>query len=418
LTGERFLIEGGHRLQGTVRLSGSKNAALHTLAATLLTGEDCYLENVPAIGDVRFMLDIMQALGTKVERTPEGGLRLNSGDINSFAAPSNLATNLRGSFLVMGPLLARLGEAACSPPGGDIIGLRPLDVHLAGFAALGAEVRREGDKFVARASRLRGSRVFMDYPSVLGTQNLMMAATLAEGATVIVNAAAEPEVASLAEMLNSMGARICGAGGHTIEVAGVRSLHGTKHRIIPDRIEAGTFAIAAAITKGEVEIEEGLSSHLDALLWKLRESGVEVEATEAGLKVRRSGPLRAINAQSVPYPGLATDLQAPMAVLLTQAQGVSFIYERVFDNRLLYVGELRKMGAEVVTSGTTALISGPTPLIGASVRALDIRAGAALVLAGLAAQGRTEVSDIYHLDRGYEGLDQKLRSLGAVIQRA
>jgi len=418
LTGERFLIEGGHRLQGAVRLSGSKNAALHTLAATLLTGDDCYLENVPAIGDVRFMLDIMQALGTKVERTPTGGLRLNSGDIQSFAAPSNLATNLRGSFLVMGPLLARLGEAACSPPGGDIIGLRPLDVHLAGFAALGAEVRREGDKFVARASRLRGSRVFMDYPSVLGTQNLMMAATLAEGATVIVNAAAEPEVASLAEMLNSMGARVCGAGGHTIEVAGVQSLHGTTHRVIPDRIEAGTFAIAAAITKGEVEIEEGLSSHLDALLWKLRESGVEVEETETGLRVRRSGPLRAINAQSVPYPGLATDLQAPMAVLLTQAQGVSFIYERVFDNRLLYVGELRKMGAEVVTSGTTALISGPTPLIGASVRALDIRAGAALVLAGLAAQGRTEVSDIYHLDRGYEGLDQKLRSLGAVIQRA
>ena len=418
MTGERFLIEGGHRLQGAVRLSGSKNAALHTLAATLLTGDDCYLENVPAIGDVRFMLDIMQALGTKVERTPTGGLRLNSSDIQSFAAPSDLATNLRGSFLVMGPLLARLGEAACSPPGGDIIGLRPLDVHLAGFAALGAEVRREGDKFVARASRLRGSRVFMDYPSVLGTQNLMMAATLAEGATVIVNAAAEPEVANLAEMLNSMGARICGAGGHTIEVAGVRSLHGTKHRVIPDRIEAGTFAIAAAITKGEVEIEEGLSSHLDALLWKLRESGVEVEETETGLRVRRSGPLRAINAQSVPYPGLATDLQAPMAVLLTQAQGVSFIYERVFDNRLLYVGELRKMGAEVVTSGTTALISGPTPLIGASVRALDIRAGAALVLAGLAAQGRTEVSDIYHLDRGYEGLDQKLRSLGAVIQRA
>jgi UDP-N-acetylglucosamine 1-carboxyvinyltransferase len=418
LTGERFLIEGGHRLQGAVRVSGSKNAALHTLAATLLTGEDCCLENVPAIGDVRFMLDIMQALGTKVERTPTGGLRLNSSDIHSFAAPSDLATNLRGSFLVMGPLLARLGEAACSPPGGDIIGLRPLDVHLAGFAALGADVRREGDKFVARASRLKGSRVFMDYPSVLGTQNLMMAATLAEGATVIVNAAAEPEVASLAEMLNSMGARICGAGGHTIKVAGVRSLHGTKHRVIPDRIEAGTFAIAAAITKGEVEIEDGLSSHLDALLWKLRESGVAVEETERGLRVSRSGPLRAINAQSVPYPGLATDLQAPMAVLLTQAQGVSFIYERVFDNRLLYVGELRKMGAEVVTSGTTALISGPTPLIGASVRALDIRAGAALVLAGLAAQGRTEVSDIYHLDRGYEGLDQKLRSLGAVIQRA
>jgi UDP-N-acetylglucosamine 1-carboxyvinyltransferase len=317
----------------------------------------------------------------------------------------------------MGPLLARFGEAACCPPGGDIIGLRPLDVHLSGFAILGADVRREGDKFVARAPCLRGARVFMDYPSVLGTQNLMMAATLAEGATVIVNAASEPEVASLAEMLNGMGARIRGAGGHTIEIVGVQSLHGTSHRVIPDRIEAGTFAIAAAITRGEVEIEEGLASHLDALIWKLRESGVEVKETEAGLRVRRRGPLRAVNAQAVPYPGLATDLQAPMSVLLTQAQGVSFIYERVFDNRLLYVGELRKMGAEVVTSGTTAIVSGPTPLIGASVRALDIRAGAALVLAGLAAQGCTEISDIYHLDRGYEALDQKLRSLGAAIQR-
>jgi UDP-N-acetylglucosamine 1-carboxyvinyltransferase len=245
-----------------------------------------------------------------------------------------------------------------------------------------------------------------------------MAATLAEGTTVIVNAAAEPEIASLAEMLNSMGARISGAGGHTIEIVGVESLHGTSYRVIPDRIEAGTFAIAAAITMGEVQIEEGLAPHLDALIWKLRGAGVEVQETETGLRVRRSGPLRAVNVQSVPYPGLATDLQAPMAVLLTQAQGVSFIYERVFDNRLLYVGELRKMGAEVVTSGTTALISGPTGLVGASVRALDIRAGAALVLAGLAAQGRTEVADIYHLDRGYEGLDQKLRSLGAVIQRA
>jgi UDP-N-acetylglucosamine 1-carboxyvinyltransferase len=417
VTGERFLIEGGHRLEGTVQVSGSKNGAVHTLAATLLTDDDCYLENVPGIGDVRSMLDIMEALGTKVERTRPGCLRLNSRDLHSFAAPSELATSLRASFLVMGPLLARFGEAACCPPGGDIIGLRPLDVHLSGFAALGADVRREGDKFVSRAPRLRGARIFMDYPSVLGTQNLMMAATLAEGITVIVNAAAEPEVASLAEMLNAMGARISGAGGHTIEIVGVEALRGTRHRIIPDRIEAGTFAIAAAITEGEVEIEEGLASHLDALIWKLRESGVEVEEAEAGLRVRRSGPLRAVNAQAVPYPGLATDLQAPMAVLLTQGRGVSFIYERVFDNRLLYVGELRKMGAEVVTSGTTATISGPTPLIGARVRALDIRAGAALVLAGLAAQGQTEISDIYHLDRGYEALDQKLRSLGAVIQR-
>ncbi|GAG03216.1 unnamed protein product, partial [marine sediment metagenome] len=264
---------------------------------------------------------------------------------HTFAAPSELAVSLRASFVVMGPLLARFGRAACCPPGGDIIGLRPLDVHLVGFTALGAQVRREGDKFMAEAPRLRGSRIFMDYPSVLGTQNVMMAATLAEGVTTIVNAAAEPEVASLAEMLNRMGARICGAGGHTIEVEGVKELGGVTHRIMPDRIEAGTFAIAAAVTGGDVTVEEGVPRHLDALIWKMREAGVQIEEDEMSFRVRRPGPLRAVNLQSVPYPGLATDLQAPMAVLLTQANGVSVVYERVFDNRLLYVGEQGRIQA-------------------------------------------------------------------------
>lgn len=415
MAGQRYVIEGGRCLQGTVRISGNKNAAVHAVTAALLTTEDCRLENLPAIEDVRYMLDILEALGVRVERRGSS-LVLNAAQIHTFAAPSELAVSLRASFVVMGPLLARFGRAACCPPGGDIIGLRPLDVHLAGFTALGAQVRREGDKFIAEAPRLRGSRIFMDYPSVLGTQNVMMAATLAEGVTTIVNAAAEPEVASLAEMLNRMGGRICGAGGHTIEVEGVKELGGVTHRIMPDRIEAGTFAIAAAVTGGDVTVEEGVPRHLDALIWKMREAGVQIEE-EMSFRVRRAGPLRAVNLQSVPYPGLATDLQAPMAVLLTQANGVSIVYERVFDNRLLYVGELRKMGAEVATSGTTALISGPTPLVGTNVRALDLRAGAALVLAGLAAQGRTEISDVYHLDRGYEALDEKLRSLGAAIER-
>ena len=416
MAGQRYVIEGGRCLQGTVRISGNKNAAVHAVTAALLTAEDCRLENLPAIEDVRYMLDILEALGVRVERRGSS-LVLNAAHIHTFAAPSDLAVNLRASFLVMGPLLARFGRAACCPPGGDIIGLRPLDVHLAGFTALGAQVRREGDKFVAEAPRLRGSRIFMDYPSVLGTQDVMMAATLAEGITTMVNAAAEPEIASLAEMLNRMGARIRGAGGHTIEVEGVKELGGVTHRIIPDRIEAGTFAIAAALTEGDVTVEEGVPRHLDALIWKMRETGIQIEEDEMSFRVRRPGPLRAVNLQSVPYPGLATDLQAPMAVLLTQANGVSIVYERVFDNRLLYVGELRKMGAEVATSGTTALISGPTPLVGTNVRALDLRAGAALVLAGLVAQGRTEISDVYHLDRGYEALDEKLRSLGAAIER-
>jgi len=317
----------------------------------------------------------------------------------------------------MGPLLARFGEAACCPPGGDIIGLRPLDVHLVGFQMLGADVSRDGEKYIARAKGLRGNRIFLDYPSVIGTQNLMLAATLAKGHTTLVNAASEPEIACLAQMLNEMGARIAGAGTQTIEIDGVGELHGITYRIIPDRIEAGTLAIAAAITRGEVEVVDGVPRQLDALLWKLREVGVEMEEKNGNLRVRRKGDLKAINAQAVPYPGLATDLQAPLAALLTQASGVSSIYERVFDNRLLYVGELRKLGAEMTNSGTTAIITGPTPLIGASVRAVDLRAGAALVLAALAAKGRSRISDIYHLDRGYEALDQKLRSLGAVMER-
>jgi UDP-N-acetylglucosamine 1-carboxyvinyltransferase len=416
--GERFLVEGGHRLEGEVRVSGSKNAAVHALAATLLTAEDCYLENLPDIDDVRSMLDILRELGVEIERLSPSSVRINAASVHTFAAPSDLAVSLRASFLVMGPLLARFGQAACCPPGGDIIGLRPLDLHLMGFAALGARVEREGDKFVAQAPRLHGTRIFLDYPSVLGTQNLMLAASMAEGTTVIVNAAAEPEIATLGEMLSGMGARIDGAGSHTVEIEGVNELHGTSHRVLPDRIEAGTFAIAAAITGGEVEIRDGIARHLDALTSKLREAGAEVEEVDGAVLVRRRGPLHAINAQAVPYPGLATDLQAPLAVLLTQADGVSFMYERVFDNRLLYVGEVRKMGAEMVTSGTTAIITGPTPLHGTSVRALDLRAGAALVLAALAAEGRTEISDIYHLDRGYENLDGKLRGLGAVIERA
>jgi UDP-N-acetylglucosamine 1-carboxyvinyltransferase len=416
MTSERFIIEGGHRLQGTAQVSGSKNATVAAMAASLLVPDECSLENVPAIGDVRFMGQVLESLGVEVNKPSPSTLSLTAARITAFSPPTEQVVNLRASFMVMGPLLARFGQAACSPPGGDVIGQRPIDVHLAGFAAMGADICRQGGQLAAQAKRLRGARLFMDYPSVLGTQNLMMAATLAEGTTVIVNAAAEPEIASLAEMLNNMGARIRGAGSHTLEIQGVEALHGTSHRIIPDRIEAGTFAIAAAITGGDVRICGLEPKHLYSLVAKLREVGVQVDEGEGVLHVRGAGHLAAATIQAVPYPGLATDLQAPMAALLTQAQGVSYVHERVFDNRLLYVSELRKMGAEVVTTGTTAIISGPTSLIGTSVRALDIRAGAALVLAGLAARGRTEIFDIYHLNRGYECLDGKLRPLGANIE--
>lgn len=414
----KLVIDGGRPLHGSVTVSGSKNATMGVMAAALLVAEDCYLENVPAIGDVGHMAEVLRSLGAVVEPTSEHGLRINAAELTRSSPPTELVGNLRASFLVIGALLARLGQAACSPPGGDVIGQRPIDVHLAGFAALGGRVSREGEKYVVESDGLRGARLFADYPSVLGTQNLMLAAATARGTTTIVNAAAEPEVQGLAAMLNSMGARITGVGTHTVTVEGVEALHGTTHRIIPDRLEAGTFAIAAAITNGRVEIQSVEPDHLVSLIAKMREAGVTVEESDDTLRVWRDGELRAVTIQALPYPGLATDLQAPMAVLLTQARGVSYVHERVFDNRLLYVSELRKMGAEVVTTGTTtAIISGPTPLIGSSVRALDVRAGAALILAGLAASGRTEIADVYHVDRGYERIGVKLRGLGAAIER-
>ncbi|HEU4759221.1 MAG TPA: UDP-N-acetylglucosamine 1-carboxyvinyltransferase [Dehalococcoidia bacterium] len=417
-TGGTLVIEGGHPLRGAVTVSGSKNATMGAMAAALLVPEECVLENVPDIGDVTHMAEVLRSLGAVVDKPAPHTLRINAAQLHSHSPPTELVGNLRGSFLVMGALLSRLGRAACSPPGGDVIGQRPIDVHLAGFAAMGADRGREGDKFVARADSLSGASIFADYPSVLGTQNLMLAAATARGRTTIVNAAAEPEVQSLAAMLTAMGARISGAGTQTVVLDGVRSLSGTRYVLIPDRLEAGTYAIAAAVTRGEVQVQRVFHEHLFSLVAKLREAGVEVEAQDDSLWVRYHGDLKALTIQALPYPGLATDLQALMAVLLTQARGVSYVHERVFDNRLLYVNELRKMGAEIVTTGTTtAIISGPTPLMGARVRALDVRAGAALVLAGLAARGRTEITDIYHVNRGYERIDEKLRGLGAVIER-
>ncbi len=415
--GERLVIEGGHPLRGQIRVSGAKNAADYAMTAALLTADDCVLENVPDLEDVKHMTAILENLGAEVETLSPSRLRINASKVHSFEPPSELVVNLRASFLVMGSLLTRFGRAACCPPGGDVLGMRPLDVHLAGFRALGAEVYRRGDQFVAEAERLKGARVVLDYPSVMGTLNVMLAATLAEGTTTIVNAAAEPEVVSLVEMLNRMGANIRGAGSHSIEIEGVRELHGTTQRILPDRLEAGTFALAAAATRGEVEILGAMPEHLEALIWKLREAGVRIRTTEAGLVVTGTDSYQAVTAQALPYPGLATDLHPPLAAFLTQATGVSVIHERVYDNRLLYISELRKMGADVVTAGQTAIVSGPTHLYGTPVRCMDLRAGAALVVAALAAEGKTEIADIYHLDRGYEALDEKIRSLGGSVER-
>jgi UDP-N-acetylglucosamine 1-carboxyvinyltransferase len=419
MTRDAFRIDGGRPLRGDVHISGAKNAALPAMAAALLTGDDCVLDNVPAIEDVRMMSAVLRALGAVINET-NGSLTLRGDAVAATVAPTELVSALRASFLVMGSLLGRFGEVACAPPGGDVIGQRPLDVHLAGFRALGAEVGRRGEKFYARVPtgrRLRGARIFLDYPSVLGTENVLLAAVLAEGESVIVNAAAEPEITFLAEMLNHMGARIRGAGTHTILVDGVPELHGTRIRIIPDRIEAGTFALAAAATSGEVRVLDAEPRHLDALLLKMAEVGVRVEEFEGGFSVFGRGRYRPTSIQALPYPGLATDLQAPMAVLLTQAQGVSLVHERVYDNRMLYLGELRKFGAEVASAGATAIISGGAPLVPANARALDIRAGAALIIAALTAEGVSTITEISHLDRGYGRLDAKLAGLGARIER-
>lgn len=412
-----YRVQGGGPLRGDVRTSGAKNAALPCLAATLLTAEPCTIRNLPDIADVGGLLAILSQLGAEVDHDPAAHrVTVRAAGPLAEAPPDQLVGNQRASFLVMGPLLAREGRGACAAPGGDLIGQRPLDVHLRGFRALGADVRTEAGRFVA-SGRLRGARMVLDYPSVLGTENLMLAAVRAEGETVIVNAAAEPEVTALADLLCAMGARIRGAGTHTITVNGVAELHGADYTLIPDRIEAGTFAVAAAITGGDVRIHDVRPRHLEALLSKLREIGVEIDEDEEALRVRRRGPLRATTAQAVPYPGLATDLQALVTTLLTQAEGVSTVNERVFENRLGYVAELRKMGARIVTAGSAAIVQGPTPLHGAVVQGLDVRASAALVVAALVADGETELRDVVHLERGYEDFGEKLGGLGAVIER-
>lgn len=419
---ERLLIRGGRPLRGDVTVSGSKNAALYAVAAGLMTADAVTLHNVPAIADIDEMGELLRALGARFEYV-DGTAQISAAELTESSAPAELVLALRASFLVMGPLLGRLGEAACASPGGDVIGARPLDVHLAGFRALGAEVGRRGAEWVARAAHLEGARIFFDYPSVLGTVNILFAAALAHGESVLINAAAEPEVEMVANMLNSMGARIRGHGGSVVYVEGVERLHGTEFSVIPDRLEAGTYLLAGAATGGDVRITNGVPHHLDSLTTKLAEMGMTVELAPAGESggIRaacQGGGLRAVQAQAVPYPGFPTDLHAPLAAALTQAHGVSVVHERVYDNRTLYVGELRKLGARITVGGQSVIIEGGTPLVGAAVRALDIRAGAACVIAALAADGETQVHDTNHLDRGYAHLVQRLTALGADVERA
>jgi len=413
----RIVVEGGPKLEGEVSVEGAKNAALPILAATLLTSDECLLENLPDIEDIRIMATLLRSLGASVKIEGAHSVLVRAGDLVKHSVPVDLATRIRGSFLIVGALLGRLGRVEAPHPGGCAIGTRPVSVDLKGFQAMGTKIDRLDGNYVLQARRLSGERISLDYPSHTGTENLLLAASLAKGTTIVENASVEPEVADLASFLNAMGARIYGAGTGIIQVEGVRKLHGAVYRVMPDRLEAGTFAIAAAITRGCVTIRGRVARYLGALSSKLGEAGVSVTAEKEAYAVEGCERLSAIDIQTFPYPGFPTDLQAPIGALLTQAHGESSIHETVYDRRLHYVGELQRMGADIKVEGQTALIRGPSRLRGSEVRALDIRSGAAVILAALAADGKSVISDMGYVDRGYEGIDEKLAQLGARIER-
>ncbi|HKC14234.1 MAG TPA: UDP-N-acetylglucosamine 1-carboxyvinyltransferase, partial [Vicinamibacteria bacterium] len=409
---DKIRVVGGRPLEGTVRISGAKNAALPDLCAALLTDQPIRLRNVPEVRDIRTMGLVLGALGAEVEFRVGGVVEVRAARLQSLEAPYDLVKTMRASVLVLGPLLAREGRARVSLPGGCAIGARPINLHLQALEKMGAAITVEHGYVEARAERLRGAEIYFDTVTVTGTENVLMAASRAEGETIIRNAACEPEVADLADLLIRMGARIQGAGGSTVRVEGVDALRGAEHAVIPDRIETGTFVAACAIAGGDIEVRACYPPHLKAVLEKLRETGVRIEEGPDNLRVRTPRQLRAANLTTLPHPGFPTDMQAQCLALLTQATGVSTIMESIFENRYMHVAELQRMGANVRVEGRTALVTGPTPLSGAQTMATDLRASASLVLAGLAASGETVVDRVYHLDRGYHRIDEKLRGLG------
>jgi UDP-N-acetylglucosamine 1-carboxyvinyltransferase len=416
---DKLVIEGGKTLKGSVEVSGSKNALLPILAATLLTPEKCVIKNAPALRDTFTMLRIIRNFGVPAEI--EGPvIKIKSGKLKKFVAPYKLVSTMRASFCVLGPLLARLKKAEVSLPGGCVIGVRPVDLHLKGLSALGAKIEIKQGYVCAQAKNLRGRHIFLGGAfgsSVLATDNVMMAATLAKGSTVIENAACEPEVVDLANFLNRMGAKIKGQGSPRIEIKGVKSLSGTEYEVIPDRIEAGTLAIAAALTKGEVTIKNTRVDHLSAVIEKLEDAGVKIKKGKDYMLVRRSGMLKPVDITALPYPGFPTDMQAQFMALMSVANGISVVSEKIYPDRFMHISELNRMGAQIYRDGSNAIVHGVKNLCGAPVMASDLRASAAMVLAGLVAKDKTEVFRIYHLDRGYENLEKKLASLGAKISR-
>ncbi|MCL1884184.1 MAG: UDP-N-acetylglucosamine 1-carboxyvinyltransferase [Defluviitaleaceae bacterium] len=419
---EKFLVEPCGSLRGTIEIGGAKNAVLPVLAAALLTGERCTLQNVPDLSDVESMCALMESLGAKtVANKKNATLEIDASVVNSLDASYELVGKLRASFLVMGPLLARFGSAKIPLPGGCAIGTRPVDLHLKGFAALGAEIDHSHGFVTVSAKRLLGAKIYLDFPSVGATENIMMAAVLADGQTILENCASEPEIVDLANFLNSIGGKIRGAGTDTIKIDGVSSLQSRsiKHSIIPDRIEAGTFMIAAAITRGDVTLTNIMPDHVKPVTAKLKEVNINVEENDSGVRVfcNPTNEIIAADLKTLPYPGFPTDMQAQFMSLMSTATGTSVITETVFENRFMQVGELKRMGADIKIESRSAIIEGVPQLTGAQVCASDLRAGAALVLAALRAEGTTEISGIHHIDRGYDRLDAHLNKLGADIKR-
>ncbi|HOJ09420.1 MAG TPA: UDP-N-acetylglucosamine 1-carboxyvinyltransferase [Clostridiales bacterium] len=415
----KFIINESSELKGIVRISGAKNSALPIIAASLLADGESIIEEVPYLNDVVIMCNLMEFLGSKtVLSEKEKTLVISSPNINSTAAPYELVHKMRASFLIAGPLLARTGYAKVPLPGGCAIGTRPVDLHLKGFAALGAQINQgHGYVEVKAEKKLKGAKIYLDFPSVGATENILMAAVLAEGQTVIENAATEPEIVDLATYLISMGADIKGAGTDTIKINGMDSIKGTRHSIIPDRIEAGTFMAASAITGGDVVLENVVPDHLKPVSAKLTEAGVEISEELTSIRVVSDGKLKAVDIKTHPHPGFPTDMQAQMTSLMSRASGTSMVVETIFENRFMHISELKRMGANIRIEGRSAVIEGKSKLMGTQVKATDLRAGAALIIAGISAEGVTEVEDIEHIDRGYVKIDEKLKNLGVDIYR-
>ena len=414
---DKILIQGGERLVGEVIVSGSKNATLPIFASSLLAEGENRFYGVPDLKDGKTICEVLKKLGVKIGRGQEGEFLLDGTELVGYEAPYNLVKTMRASILVLGPLVARAKKAIISLPGGCAIGARPVDLHLKGLEKLGAEIQLKHGYIEAKSKGLRGASIYLAGPTVTGTENLMMAAALAKGETVIENAAAEPEVVELAEVLNKMGAKISGAGSNIIRIKGVKKLTATEHTIIPDRIEAGTFMIAAGVTRGNVHIRNCNLDHMEAVVNKLREAGMEILREDDGARAIGNKRIKSVDVKTLPYPGFPTDMQAQIMVLMTLAKGLSVISETIFENRFIHVDELRRMGADIKVERDSAIVNGVQGLSGAPVMATDLRASASLVLAGLAAEGQTEISRVYHLDRGYEKLEEKLAMLGAHIRR-